>query len=140
MMLALLVAAATVAVTVAHPTYYPDVDGEKWIERMKAGDLPPFMSFHIHCLFVSHDNSSVIPAMELRQKMIDHFDLAGTAPCNGTSHQGRVCMFRKYEQCRVLWCSPFCCCICICTYLTVCIILLYVNYCRKTGNGRSVMI
>ena len=77
----------------SHPTYYPDVDTISWQERMKAGELPPFQSYHIHVLFVSNQNDSIDMALSFRKQFMAHFDMTDDNPCNGTRDQGRLCMF-----------------------------------------------
>ena len=78
----------------AHPTHYPDVDVGAWRERMKTGvSMPPFQSYHIHVLFVSNQNDSIDKALSFRKQFMAHFDMTDDNQCNGTRHQGRLCMY-----------------------------------------------
>eukprot|EP00117_Sycon_ciliatum_P006202 scpid85449/ scgid9844/ len=89
-----LVLAVLAVLSSAHPTHYPEVDAAVWRERVKSGEgMPPFQSYHIHVLFVSNQNDSIAEALSFRKTFMEHFKLTDDHPCNGTRHQGRLCMF-----------------------------------------------
>lgn len=82
-----------IAMAWAHPTRYHIDNPEKWLERIAAGEMPPFYSYHIHCLFVPYENVSSTPALQFRQKLVEHFQLQNTKPCADLDHNPGVCMF-----------------------------------------------
>ncbi|KAI8481903.1 hypothetical protein Bbelb_403480 [Branchiostoma belcheri] len=73
-----------------HLLKYPDVNLD--VYRAK-GTPPPFLSYHIHCMFVAYNNDSVFAALKLFDRFIEHFNLTHTRPCEGLYHQGRLCAF-----------------------------------------------
>jgi DOPA 4,5-dioxygenase len=84
--------AASISIACSHSTHYklaPSV--VKAYEQ--DGTLPPFLSYHIHVLFILGNNDSINTALALRSRFVEHFNLSQTANCTGLFHQGRLCMF-----------------------------------------------
>jgi len=70
----------------AHPTHYPNV------KKPKPKNVEPyFYSYHIHILFLQHNNDSVAKALELRQEYISAFQ--PKPHCKDLFHNDYMCMF-----------------------------------------------
>ena len=112
---ALLLSVLVSAALAAQPRYpFTATETEEWIKKVHSGlDAPTPFSYHIHVLFVPGDNSSLLPALTFRQKMIDHFNISDTIPCGDFfyNRQG-ICMFGKWlfmymYNCAESWYSPW---------------------------------
>jgi len=78
----------------SHPQRYPKSELPKSLPA--DGSLPPFRSYHIHVLFLMHNNNSctgVDNAMLLRQRFMTVFNLSDSLPCEADFDQGRLCPF-----------------------------------------------
>jgi len=72
---------------------HPDKIPSSYLQRVRAGDLPPIWSYHIHCLFVSNDMSRTKIAMNLYERFQTQFNLTRSSLCTSTFNEKRLCMF-----------------------------------------------
>jgi len=85
-----------VGVVYSHPTKYPE-EKKLFLEEFnfEDGQVPPFRSYHVHCMFQYHNNDSCTGlnnAMVLRQRFKTQFNI-DDLNCQGDFDQGRLCMF-----------------------------------------------
>lgn len=58
--------------------------------------LPVVWSYHIHCMFISGDDSKVKEAISLRNKFVKNFQLENVPACKSLFDDIRLCMFGKF--------------------------------------------
>jgi hypothetical protein len=75
----------------AHPHPYPQARAavKNWLPH----ELPPILSYHIHCVFQNGDKTIVKEALELRTRFENRFNLNNTEECRTLYKNDRLCMF-----------------------------------------------